>query len=471
MSITIDIPYNYVPRPYQMNMFNAVADGYKRVVCIWHRRAGKDKTLINMVAREMVKKVGAYYYFYPTYQQGKKALWHGIDKDGFRFIDHIPKALRKRVDNTEMLIELINGSIFQIIGTDNYDTIMGTNPVGCVFSEYSLQNPMAWEYIRPILVENNGWAVFNYTPRGENHGYDLKLMAERNKDWFYETLTVDETFDLKGNPIITKERIEQEKRDGMSDEMIQQEFYCSFSSSAVGAYYANYITQAYKEGRIGKVESQDVKVDTAWDLGIGDSTAIWFSQRVGKEIHLIDYYENSGEGLEHYINVLEEKAKKNGWKYGKHIAPHDVRNRQLAAGGFSTLQVAERLGLRFEIAPSTSISGGIEAVRWLFKYFWFDEEKCKIGITMLKNYRKDYDEVRKTYKERPVHDYASHGSDSMRMLAITYRGDMRGSVSMMPRLGADLQVQAGVYDGMTFDELDKVIQEQRLYTKRLGLNN
>ena len=187
------IPHNYQPRPYQLPLLRAMDSGKKRACVVWHRRSGKDKTLINLMVKKMFERVGSYYYFLPTYKQGKKILWDGMDRNGMRFLDHFPAQVVTKKNETELKLQVANGSIFQIVGTDNYDSIMGSNPVGCVFSEYALQNPAAWDFIRPILAENEGWAVFNFTPRGMNHGYELFQMAERNQDWFCELLTVDDT--------------------------------------------------------------------------------------------------------------------------------------------------------------------------------------------------------------------------------------------------------------------------------------
>ncbi len=172
--IEIRLPLGYKCRSYQIPFWEAAKDGFKRFVLVWHRRAGKEKTCWNYLIMQAVKKVGIYYYFFPHFSQGRKILWDGIDKEGFRFLDHIPKELISGNPNsTEMKIRLRNGSIIQIIGTNNIDSIVGTNPIGCVFTEYSLQDPRAWSLIRPILVENGGWAVFNFTPRGANHGKDI----------------------------------------------------------------------------------------------------------------------------------------------------------------------------------------------------------------------------------------------------------------------------------------------------------
>ena len=414
---TIQIPYKFTPRPYQIDLYNCLPNGYKRGVVVFHRRAGKDKTLINIIAREMLKTKGTYYYFFPTYTQAKKVIWNGMDRDGFKFLDHIPQEIRIRTNDSEMLIEIKNGSIFQLIGSDDYDKIVGTNPIGCVFSEYALQNPAAWEYIRPILTENKGWALFASTPRGENHFYDLYEMAKNNKDWFCQKLTIDDTRDDLGNPIITKKQIDAERRDGMSEEMILQEFYCNFSASAIGSYYGSQLRLAEQEGRIANVPHETgLPVETWWDLGMRHSTPIWFSQTIGKEIRLIDYYEASGEGLAHYAKILGDKP----YVYKAHHAPHDIEVRELGTGK-SRIEVARALGINFRLVPNLGFEDGIEAVRNIFSRCWFDKTKCAPGLKALKNYRKDYDDKRKVFRSYPVDDWCADPSDAFRYLAVGFK--------------------------------------------------
>jgi len=196
-----------------------IADGY-----VVHN-SGKDKTCINIMVSQLLQRVGIYYYFFPTYSQGRKILWDGMDKDGFPFLGHIPEGIRALTNNQEMKIKFKNGSLFQVVGTDDIDRVVGTNPVGNIFSEYALQNPIAYDYIRPIIKENNGWAIFPYTPRGRNHGYTLYNMALHNPDWFAELLTIKDT------GVLTEADMDKERAEGMSEELIQQEYYCSFSAS------------------------------------------------------------------------------------------------------------------------------------------------------------------------------------------------------------------------------------------------
>jgi phage terminase large subunit len=410
----IVIPHNFKPREYQIKLWNAL-DTYKRAVCIWHRRAGKDKTLTNIVIREMVKRVGAYYYFFPTYQQGKKILWNGMDKAGFRFIDHFPKELIASMNDTEMVIKLKNGSLFQVIGTDNINSIVGTNPVGCVFSEYSLQDPQAWDFIRPILAENGGWAIFNYTPRGTNHGKDLYNLAEREDNWFAQKLTVDDT------NAISKEILEQERKEMLertgNDALFMQEYYCSFDAPVEGAYYGSQMMKAEEENRITNIPyEENLKVNTYWDLGVDDSMTIWFLQSLGKEKRLIDYLEVTGEGLTYCIKGLFNKP----YVYGEHFAPRDIKVRELSDGK-SRLDKAQALGVNFQIVPDIGVEDGIDAVRSILGSCWFDKTKCARGIDALRSYHKEWDEKNKVYKNHPKHDWASHGSDAFRYLAVGFK--------------------------------------------------
>ena len=416
MSNRIRLPYKFIPRDYQLPVLGALDGGAERAVCVWHRRSGKDKTFINHLARCMYERVGAYYYLFPTYQQGRKILWNGRDRDGFKFTDHFPKELRIRTNNSEMLIEFENGSIFQVIGTDKIDSIVGSNPLGCVFSEYALQNPAAWDFLRPILAENGGWAIFNFTPRGKNHGYNLFKMAQGDPErWFSQVLTVKDTGAIPES-VLEQERREIVAKDG-NDAFYQQEYMCSFDVPIQGAYYAYQLMAADDEGRIGNVpHTPSAKVNTAWDLGIGDATAIWFFQTVGREIRVIDYYESSGEGLAFYIKELQNKP----YIYSDHYAPHDIEVRELGTGK-SRLEVAKGLGINFTVAPMLTVEDGIEAVRNILPRCWFDTKKCENGLSALRSYHKEWDEKNQTFKLRPHHDWSSHGADAFRMFAVLYK--------------------------------------------------
>lgn len=437
----IAVPFNYVPRGYQENGYYALEEGYKRGVSVWHRRAGKEKTYLNVTVREMCKRVGLYYYLFPEKAQGKKILWEGKDREGFAFMDHFPEPLVKRRNNTDLLVELKKplSSTFQICGTDDWDSLMGTNPVGMVFSEFSLQDPAVWDYFRPILAENGGWAIFDYTPRGKNHGHKLYEMAKKNPKWFCELLTVEDTKRPDGTPVITQEAIQEDRDSGMSEEMIQQEYYCSFEGSIEGAYYAKQMDLAAKSGRIGEVPHDAATcVDTYWDLGMDDSMTIWFVQRIGRACHMIDYYENSGEGFTFYKNILDDKRIAHGYSYGTHYMPHDINTRDLSGEGKTRKAIAEGLGISpIEALPKLGLHDGIATARATLSLCYFDEVKCEHGINALRSYSKEWDNKLKVFKKKPLHNWASHGADGFRYFAIG-RKEASGKVitksSLMPRI-------------------------------------
>jgi hypothetical protein len=369
-----------------------------------------------------------YWHLFPTYNQGRKIAWDGMTRDGRKFIEHFPKEMWEAVNNTEMRLTLKNGSIYQVVGTDNVDRLVGANPVGVVFSEYSLQDPRAWDYIRPILAENGGWALFIYTARGRNHGYDMLNMARRNERWFQQTLTVDDT------RAISIEAVDEERESGMPEEMIQQEFYCSFDAPLVGSYYGTAMAKLLADGRLGSLPYEPrLEVHTAWDLGVSDSTAIVFYQKHGQEIRIIDYYEASGEGMAHYAKVIKERD----YVYGEHLAPHDIQVRELGSGK-SRLEVARELGIRFRVVPNLRIDDGIEAVRTTLPKCWFDEKKCAHLIESLRQYRKDFDEKHKVFRDKPLHDWTSHPADAFRYMCVGLRDQLDLSKRSLPRM-ADME--------------------------------
>ena len=422
--IRIRLPHLFTPRSYQLPILHALdTEGKKRGVWVVHRRGGKDRTMLAYISKKMFEDVGAYYHVFPTYRQAKKVVWDGIDiKQGKRFIDiAFPSELFPQQNDTELKITAGNGSIYQLVGSDNFDSIMGTNPIGCVFSEYALQDPRAWDYFRPILAENGGWAVFIYTARGRNHGFKLFQMASKNPAWFCEKLTVEDTKRDDGSPVITPEAIQAERDAGMAEELIQQEFYCSFEGYIQGAYYSKQIHQARVDGRLCAVPHvAGFPVYTFWDLGMDDSTTIWMIQIIGMEIRVIDYYENSGEGLSHYVKVLNEKV----YVYGDHYLPHDVEVRELGTGK-SRREVLSDLGLGSIITVQRardiqSVLTGIESGRNIISQCWFDEEKCSRGLLALESYHAEYDEEKKKLENRPVHDWSSHGADAWRTFAVGF---------------------------------------------------
>lgn len=397
---------------------------------VHHRRAGKDKLCINFVAREMFKRVGGYFYFFPTYNQGRKVLWDGRDRDGFAFLDHFPRELRQGdPNNTEMKLWMKNGSMFQVVGSDNIDSIVGTNPVGCVFSEYALQDPKGWDFIRPILRENGGWSVFVYTPRGKNHGYDLYDMARNNEDWFCERLTIDDTYKAGGT--MGPDDVEDERNAGMNENLIRQEFYCDFDAAVENAVFGSQIFLAKKEGKITRVP-WDAKIgtETYWDIGWDDSTAIWFVQQVRGEVRLIDYYEARLAGPEHYVKVLREKP----YLYSRHVMPHDADYGKMETGGKSLRQIMGELGITVDIGKRLSKEEQIQNARLLFPRCYFDETKTKIGLDALASWHFEFDTEKRVLGRTPKHDWSSHGSDAFCLIGTELRDMLKAKKIKYPKL-------------------------------------
>ncbi len=416
---TLVLPHEWEPRQYQLPFLRHM-DPYieapgGRAVLVWHRRSGKDATALNFTSCAAHRRVGVYWHMLPTATQARKAVWDAIDSDGRKVLDQVfPRVLRAATNASEMKISLKCGSVWQLVGSDNYNHLVGANPVGVVFSEYSLADPAAWDYVRPILAENGGWAVFIFTPRGRNHGYTLLQMARQNPDWYAEVLSVEDTRRPDGGRVISDAAIDEDRRAGMAEEMLRQEYWCSFDAALVGAYYGRQMELARKDGRIGAVPWEPkLPVETWWDLGVSDSTAIWFAQRVAGEIRLIDYLEASGEGLPYYVKALQAKP----YVYGRHIAPHDIEVRELGTGK-SRRETALRLGVRFEVAPAQSLADGIDAVRAMLESCWFNEEKCARGIEALCQYRKAWNEKTSDFMPTPLHDWSSHGADAFRYGAV-----------------------------------------------------
>lgn len=227
----ITIPFKFRPREYQLPLLKALDKGIKRAIIVWNRRSGKDKVCFNYMVKKACERVGTYFYFLPEYTQARKVIWDNIDNDGFKMLDHIPPELIKKTNDTTLKVELVNGSIIQLLGADTFSKSgVGTNPIGVVMSEYSVNDPEVWNFIRPILAVNGGWIIFNFTPRGQNHAYKLLEMAKDNPEWFTEVLTVNET------KVLSPEDIERERREGMSEAMIDQEYFCKFIESATSFF-------------------------------------------------------------------------------------------------------------------------------------------------------------------------------------------------------------------------------------------
>lgn len=414
-----------VPQAFEWPAGHAIPVSVKRAVLVWHRRAGKDLCAISLLTMMAMEEVGNWMYMSPEISQTRKIIWNGIDKEGIKFIDRVPASLITRKLDQDMFIELINGSTLQLGGADAYDRLMGTNPKGIIFSEYSLMNPIAWNYFRPILAENGGIAIFIFTPRGYNHAYRLYQTAvdrvnKKDPRWFVSHLTADDTTRPDGSPVITQQAIQDEIDEGMPDDLVEQEFYCSFEAGVQGAYYAKQITKARKERRIGHYPHDPrFPVVTGWDVGFRDATAVWFAQAIEGRIRLIDYEEESGRALVDWCRVVLRKP----YVYREHLGPHDLKKFEYGRGE-SLLSLASENGIEFTVVPKFGLQEGIEQVRAFIPRCEFDQERCEVGIDALASYQKVYDEKFKRYRDQPLHDWSSHGSDGFRYLVLGWSDAM-----------------------------------------------
>lgn len=415
----ISLPYNWAVRPHQEKFGKAMMlEGKKRAVCVWHRRAGKDSASINFTAVSAHQKVATYWHMLPTAVQGRKVVWDAIDpRTGTRTIDQaFPKELRSNINNTEMKIELKNGSVWQVVGSDNYDNLVGSNPYGVIFSEYSVADPRAWDFIRPILVENEGWAIFIYTSRGKNHGHDLYEMAKNNDDWFAELLTIEDTQRADGSPVITQKQYQAEIDSGMDLQLARQEYYCSFDAGLFGAYY----TEDLKRAKFGDYPwNPRLPVHTFWDIGLGDLTAIWFAQESnsGDAINIIHYMSMNNKPFTWWVKELKALP----YMYGINSKPHDFKKRDWKDGK-SAVTVAGDISWEYELTANIPRAQGIDAAKDFMPRCRFNTGNPSIqaGIDALYNYRREYNTKLKIFMDRPVHDWASNGADAFRYMAIAW---------------------------------------------------
>lgn len=426
----------FQPRPYQIPIIKALNSGIKRAVWVVHRRGGKDVTAFNWCLFQLLSNPGwTAFHILPTYSQAKKVIWDSSTNDGQRILDYIPREIIESKNGQEMKIRFNNGSLYQLIGSDNIDSLVGSNPKIIIFSEYAIQSPAAWEYLSPILEVNGGFAIFISTPRGKNHFYDLVNKAKTNPKWFCEVLSVKDT------GVLSEEQIKAIQNDnGFSDEHMHQEYYCSFNRGVEGSYYGKLIEKARNEKRICNVSYEPRSpVNTAWDIGYGDSTSIVFWQEIGGEVRIIDFYENQGEGISHYVKHIQSKE----YVYGSHYLPHDAGSGSIQTG--RTVQdMAYEQGLKTNLLDrELDISVGIEAVRSLLNIAFIDEVKCKHLLKCLENYHKKYNEKTQSYSETPLHDWTSHAADSMRYVANARIQYGRGAGSLTPEKLQQLKSNAG----------------------------
>ena len=349
-----------------------------------------------------------YAFISPTFKQGKATAWDYIKT----FAGKIPGV---KFNESELRADFPNGARITILGAENDQALRGIFLDGCVLDETQSISPNLFpEIIRPALADRKGWCVFIGTPKGKNYFFELYEYAKKTEGWFASIHKASETKILDDDELKAAKSI-------MSEDLFDQEFECSFQAAITGSYYGTLIEEIEKNNKVVEnLYDPELPVETWWDLGMNDSTVIWFAQRHKGQIRLIDFYENAGEGLDHYANILESK----GYNYNRHIAPHDIKVRELGAYGKSRLETALELGISFEVAPKLSLEDGIEAVRKSLSNCWFDKNKCHYGMECLKSYQKKWDDINQCFRNRPIHNFASHAADAFRTGIVGYGIEM-----------------------------------------------
>jgi hypothetical protein len=400
----VTIRSDYVPRP-QFVSFHRRTQRWAVLVC--HRRSGKTVSCINDLIRAAVtdgRRDGRYGFITPLRTQAKSVAWNYLQK-------YSAGLLAREPHESELRVDLLNGAQIRLFGADNPDAMRGNYFDGVVLDEFADMRSTTWhQVLRPALSDRQGWAIFIGTPKGKNEFHDIYVAAQKDPEWFTMMLKASDS------GLIASAELEKLRKD-MGKDAYNQEYECSFEAAIRGAFYSDEMRIMLAEGRIRSLPiEKDVRVHTAWDLGISDSTAIWFVQCVGRERRLVDYYEASGVGLDHYSQVLIEKRQKYGWKYGEHFLPHDVKQRELTTGQ-SRLTALGALGIEAVIVREHNVLDGINAVRKMLGRTWIDPERCERGLEALRQYRREYDERLKDFKRNPLHDHHSHGADALRYFA------------------------------------------------------
>jgi phage terminase large subunit len=437
--------HDWAPRKHQRRIWSYLENGGRYAYQIAHRRWGKDDVALRWTSVAAFQRVGSYWHLLPEAAHARKAIWSAINPHtGMRRIDEaFPLALRKTTREQEMFIEFLNGSTWQVGGSDRYNTLVGSSPAGVIFSEWALANPAAWAYVRPILLENGGWASFITTPRGHNHAERMLKAARTMPGAFADVSTVHET------GIFTPEALEQERLSLIAEygaefgqSIFDQEYLCSFEAAILGAFYTAWMVQLKAEKRLTSVPVDPaLPVHFAFDLGRSDDTSIWAFQVPWKAVHVCGFHTSNGHDVAFYLKWLRNWLQDHGNpKLGKLYLPHDAKAKTLASNRSVQEQIVDGTedseGNRVagvgwdhvEIVPDIGVQDGIQAVRKVLPRCWFDtscddDSQGISGMDALGQYRREYDEKNKVFRETPLHDWCSNPADAFRMLAVAYQAE------------------------------------------------
>ena len=439
----LEVELDYYPR----DAFIDFHDREQRwAVIVAHRRAGK--TLLNildLVYRALTdgKEDGRYAYIAPYYSQAKTIAWDYLLK--------YSKPVAAKANQSELWVELVNGARIRLFGADAGENLRGLYLDGVVLDEYADMKPSIWgAVVRPLLSDRNGWATFIGTPKGHNAFWDVYNNATKSKDWYVKVLRASQT------GIIPKDELD-DAASMMTEDQYLQEFECDFESAILGAYFGKEMRQLTDQGRIREVEYDPLfPVHTAWDLGYSDDTAIWFFQVVHGEIRCLDYHSSNGQPVAFYAGIIQSREKERGYVYGTHWLPHDARAKTLSSNRSVIEQLSDKIPLKtIKITPNLKLQDGIQASRLALTRTWFDH-KCADGIECLRQYQREYDEDKKVFRDKPRHDWTSHGADAFRYLALTWKDEAQ-------IVTADEPIR-GVFVGQTDVSLNDLWKETKVKT-------
>lgn len=416
----IRLPNGWQPRQYQRPLWDYLERGGDRAIEIAHRRWGKDDLVLHRTAIAAHERVASYWHCLPEYEQARKAIWAAVNPHtGKRRIDEaFPEELRASKDEQQMFIRFKNGSTWQVIGSDRYNSLVGAGIAGVTFSEWALCNPSSWGYIRPMIEENGGWATFITTPRGRNHAKAMYDMAKSNPRWFAELSSIATTGAL------TQDQLDESLAEycalygeDIGTAQFEQEYLCSFNAAILGAFYAREMAAVRSQGRIKDIPPvPGIPVHTAWDIGVRDDTSIWWFQVYNGKVWILDCYTASGAGVDHYAEVCHSKP----YARGIDFVPHDAKVKEWGTGK-TRIETMQQYGLKPQLVPMATKMDGINAARKTLPLCVFHTRCEDVGISALEQYRREWDDDKKTFKPTEVHDWTSHLADAFRYLAMAWR--------------------------------------------------
>ena len=413
-------------RAYQKPLWKALVHDQQNICATWHRRGGKDEVLLNALAVKAMQRPASYAYMFPEISHARRAMWQSVNPHtGMRrILEAFPREIMAGEPNeTEMRIKLANGSSIMFFGSDQYDRLVGASLAGIVSSEHALSHPSAYAFFSPMLRENGGFFAAISTPRGRNHFHGMMQFANTAPGWFAQTLSIHDTGAMTDAE--AKEALAEyvalygiDQGEGL----FQQEYEVSFNAAIMGAFYAREMVQIRNEGRIDPALEHvpGLPVHRAWDIGVRDDTSIWWFQIVGGQVYVLDCYSANGVGVDHYAEVIDQRAATYGWESGTDFVPHDAQVKEWGTGR-TRVETMLGFGLHPEVVPQAGLLDGINAARRTLPRCIFHSRCEDVGLSALEQYRREWDDEKKTFKANPLHDWSSHLADSFRYLSLAWR--------------------------------------------------